>query len=124
LTVKIGPGALHWTAADLAKLEPNSNEEDAVSDYARSLAVDLLTKSAKLTAYSIAPESVEQFEHDLLLRWNFDNRGMILTCPAAEGAGPSLYRETIKGNKSETVELKQNINAEQLAEAMEWLFDR
>ena len=99
LTVKIGPGALHWVAAELAKLEPD-NEEDAASDYARSLAVDLLTKTADLTAYGIAPESIEQFEHDLLLRWNFDNRGMILMCPATEGAGPSLYQETIKGNRS------------------------
>ena len=121
LSLSIGPTALLWTAEEVRKLPADPGPDDAASAHARSIAEQLLTGCTSLTPSAISPISIEQFEHDLLMRWQFNGKGLIITCPATDSKGPSIYREHIEDGRATWTEMLHNASAGDLAHSMQWM---
>jgi hypothetical protein len=121
LTMTIGPSALFFTAAVIRSMAPDADEDDAITDYARQRASQLLEECAISAPCSVSPVSIDQFEHDLLLRWQLNGKGMVLTCPGAPQIAPSLYRERIENGRAVNPEILGNASAVDLARCMRWM---
>ena len=123
LSLTVGPAALVWTAEKVRVLVADPDPDDAASEHARQTAERLLIESAALTPSAISPTSMDQFEHDLLLRWQFNRKGLILTCPANASKAPSLYRERIEDSRAWSTEMLANASARDLAHSLLWMLE-
>jgi hypothetical protein len=121
IEITAGPGALHWVAESISNLQPDPNEEDAATQSARDLAFNLLRDASERVAYSIAPTAVEQIEKDLLIRWEFQNKGLILVCPGEANEPTRIYRETVRHNRAEHTEFVAQAAVDDLVGSMRWL---
>jgi hypothetical protein len=123
LTLTVGPVALLWTAEKVRTLRADPDPDDAATEHARRTAEQLLTECTATTASAISPISIDQFEHDLFLRWEANGKGLILTCPATNNRGPSLYRERIENGRAKSTEMLANASASDLAQSMQWMLE-
>ena len=121
LTMTVGPSALFFTAAEIRAMPPDEDEDDATTVYARQLASELLEACAIAAPCSITPVSIDQFEHDILLRWQLDDKGIILSCPGNPQTAPSLYRERIHNGRAVNPEILADASATDLANCMKWM---
>ena len=102
-------------------MPPDLEEDDAATDHARDTATRLLEGCAVDIPCSVSAISIDQFEHDILVRWQLNGKGLILTCPGEPRAVPSLYRERIENDRAVNPEMLQNPSAEDLAKCMKWM---
>jgi hypothetical protein len=121
LTMTIGPSALFYTAATIRVLPPDPDPDDAATDYARDTAARILEECAIVAPCSISPVSIDQFEHDIFLRWQLNRKGLVLTCPGRPDAAPSLYRERIENERAFSPEVLTHAAARDLALSMNWM---
>jgi hypothetical protein len=121
LTMTIGPGALFCTAETIRQMPPDLEVDDATTEHARETATRLLERCAVATPCSISAVSIDQFEHDILIRWQLNGKGLILTCPGEPQAAPSLYREQIENDRAVNPEMLSNPSPEDLAKCMKWM---
>jgi len=121
LSMTIGPGALFCTAAMIREMAPDQNADDAATDHAREVATRLLEGCAIATPCSISAISIDQFEHDILIRWQLNGKGLILTCPGEPQVEPSLYRERVENNRAVNPEMLRNPTSQDMARSMTWM---
>jgi hypothetical protein len=123
ITMTMGPGSLHWTASRIRGISPDPNEEDAASDHARDTAFAILGGTAETIIVGLAPDSIEQFEHDLMIHWNFGSKEMILICPSTGTENPRIYREVVKNDRATWTDLLPNASSDSLVDSMKWLLE-
>lgn len=121
LTMTIGPSALLWTADAIRNMPPDPDDDDAATDHARNAAANVLEKCTVLAPCSICPVSIDQFEHDILLRWQLNDKGLVLTCPGEPSRKPSLYRERIRNDRAVNPEVLADASGKDLAQCMAWM---
>jgi hypothetical protein len=70
-----------------------------------------------------APTTIESFEGSLILHWDTENKGVVLTFRAVDGQ-VGLYWEEIAQKKSFNSQLVRNPTPEEAAVKIEWLLER
>jgi hypothetical protein len=120
--IEVGPGALHRAAQAIDSLR-RVDDTDTASDHAKGVAKQLLTEANNKTPYSVYPVSFDQFEHDLLIRWDLPGtqKGMMLVCPGVASQQPHIYTELVIDELAVDPKIVDHATADDIAFAMKWM---
>ena len=94
---------------------------DAATNNAIDAAQKIVNDASRANILSIAPTSIDQFEGDLLIRWQYSPKTMMLICPAGPGSLPQLYREVADTGNSAKTHLLSGATDSDLVNGMVWL---
>ncbi|MEO8663113.1 MAG: hypothetical protein ABI693_31935 [Bryobacteraceae bacterium] len=119
LCLTIGPGLLKSAANGVRSLI--SSDEDTSAPETRTACASFLAEADGLLEFSIYPASIEEFEQDILLRWDFNEKGLILTYHSAPQGFATMYREQVENNRAVSPETLEHASPTDLANAISWI---
>lgn len=95
--------------------------DDAASDNSIEVAQKIINEASREMVLTIAPKSIDQFEGDLLIRWQYSNKTMMLICPARPESPAQIYREALGEYNSAKTHFIQPAGPSDLVNGMSWM---
>jgi hypothetical protein len=109
-----GVSALNGAIVEISELPDSVDQEDRATDYAKHSAKEFLKQSIVIQPIAFGP-SIEQFEGDLLIKWQLKQKITIAIFPASPQSTVRLYRKGSDGrsiyqNQATALDLVNSIN--------------
>jgi hypothetical protein len=123
----IGPAALELTVSRIDGFRQTATvveDEDSPTTYALDTALTLLRNAQPMLPLSVAASRIEEFEGDLLVHWDFGDRGITLISPSDGTRRPKLYTETRSGVSAIRSDMIEDPTAVQVATQVQWLLEK